>query len=307
MRRKRDCGQATVITVLFMTVLLAMTAAVLDVGSWFRADRALQATVDAAALAGAQELPKNPGQAKTMALQYAGKNGGGVSSGAVKFSSKFVDNDTIEVTGEKPAPGFFSKLLGIDSVKVGATAKARTAGITKAKYVAPIVVHEKHPGLQCDPNPCSGPQTLTYQHLKQNGSPNGAGNFGFINLTGESGNGTSEMGDWILHGYNDYLGIGDYDARTGNPFSSSHVKGSLEARLGDVLLFPIYRKLTGGGTGAKYEIIGWVGFRITGMDLKGNNEKLFGEFTEVIWEGIQTETGTGGPADFGVKAVQLVE
>jgi hypothetical protein len=313
--RKHDCGQATVITVLFLTVLLAMSAAVLDVGSWYRADRALQATVDAAALAGAQELPKNPGQARAVAMEYAGKNGGGVSDDGIKFSTKFVANDTIEVTGEKPAPGFFSKIIGIDSVQVAAGAKARTAGISSALYVAPIVVDEKHPGLQCPDvdgdghlNACTGTsQTLTYQHLKNNGTPDGAGNFGFINLTGEGGNGTSDLGDQILHGFNQYMDIGAYDARTGNPFSSENVKGTLELRVGDVLLFPVYRKLTGGGTGAKYEIIGWVGFRLTGMDLQGNKEKLYGQFTEVIWKGIQVEGGGGSPPDFGVKAVQLVE
>jgi hypothetical protein len=315
MRRKRDCGQATVITVLFLTVLLAMTAAVLDVGSWFRADRALQATVDAAALAGAQDLPKNTGQARAVALAYAGKNGGGVTGESITFESKFTDDDTIVVKGEKPAPGFFSKIIGIDSVTVAAGAKARAAGISSALYVAPIVVDEKHPGLQCPdgngdghPDPCLGQsQTLTYQHLKANGTPDGAGNFGFINLTGESGNGTSDLGEQILHGFDQYMDIGDYDARTGNPFSSSNVKGNLELRVGDVLLFPVYRKLSGGGTGAKYQIIGWVGFRLTGMDLQGNKEKLYGEFTDVIWEGIQVTSGGGGPPDFGVRAVQLVE
>ena len=56
-RHKQSSGQAYVITILFLAVLLAMAAAVLDIGSWYRADRSLQATVDAAALAGAQALP----------------------------------------------------------------------------------------------------------------------------------------------------------------------------------------------------------------------------------------------------------
>ena len=55
--RRRERGQAAVLTVVFMIVLLGMAAAVLDVGSWYKEDRELQATMDAAALAGARRCP----------------------------------------------------------------------------------------------------------------------------------------------------------------------------------------------------------------------------------------------------------
>jgi Flp pilus assembly protein TadG len=304
-RHKRSCGQAYVLTILFLVVLLGMAAAVLDVGSWYRAQRALQATVDSAALAGAQKLPESSGEATALANDYAAKNGGG--SITVKFSSQVVQNDTITVDGTKPAPGFFAKVFGVKSVTVHAHATARTGGITQAKYVVPIVVDEKHPKLQCNPNPCSGATELNYQHLKANGSPNGSGNFGFINLTGDNGVGTSELGKWITNGFDKYLGLGDYDARTGNPFSSSHIGDVLDARVGDILLFPIYRKLTGTGTNAKYEIVGWAAFRLTGIDVHGSNEKLFGEFVDVTWDGIQAGSVGETPPDFGVKNVSLID
>jgi hypothetical protein len=81
----------------------------------------------------------------------------------------------------------------------------------------------------------------------------------------------------------------------------------LDARVGDVLLFPIYRKLSGTGTNAKYEIVGWAGFRLTGIDVHGSNEKLFGEFVSVTWEGVEAESASEAPPDFGVKSVSLVE
>ena len=193
-RHKQSRGQAYVITILFLAVLLAMAAAVLDIGSWYRADRSLQATVDAAALAGAQALPDGTASASTLASQYAAKNGGGTMN--ITFESQVFPDDTITVSGSRPAPGFFSKMLGIKSVTVHATASARAGYPTQAKWVVPIVVDEKHPKLQCNPNPCSGPTELVYQHFKQNGSPNGAGNFGFINLTGGH-SGTSDLGDLI--------------------------------------------------------------------------------------------------------------
>jgi hypothetical protein len=303
-RHKQSCGQAYVITVLFLAVLLALAAAVLDIGSWYRADRSLQATVDAAALAGAQALPGSTANASALASQYATKNGGGTIN--TTFKSQVMPNDTITVTGSRPAPGFFSKVLGVNSVTVHANASARVGGLSAAKWVIPIVVDEKHPKLQCNPNPCSGLTELVYQHFKQNGSPNGAGNFGFINLTGGS-QGTSALGDLIENGWDQYMDLGDYDAITGNMFSSSHISDNLEDRIGDVLLFPIFRKLTGNGTNAKYQIIGWAGFRLTGLDLHGSNEKLFGEFVSVTWDGIQAETADEAGADFGVKNVSLVD
>ena len=303
-RHNQSRGQAYVITILFLAVLLAMAAAVLDIGSWYRADRSLQATVDAAALAGAQALPDGTATASTLASQYAVKNGGGTMN--ITFESQVFPDDTITVSGSRPAPGFFSKMLGIKSVTVHATASARAGYPTQAKWVIPIVVDEKHPKLQCNPNPCSGPTTLVYQHFKSNGSPNGAGNFGFINLTGGH-SGTSDLGDLITNGWDQYMGLGDYDAITGNMFSSTHIGDNLADRIGDVLLFPIYRKLTGGGTGAKYEIVGWAGFRLSGLDLHGSNEILLGEFVSVTWDGIQAEEASDAPPDFGVTNVSLVE
>ena len=125
-RRSSNSGQATVLTIVFMTVLLGMCCAVLDVGHWYHEKRKLQATVDAAALAGAQALPENTGQAKANALAYASKNGGGVTGGDVTFSTTYLANDTIRVTGQKNAPGLFSSIFGFGTVTVHASAKART-------------------------------------------------------------------------------------------------------------------------------------------------------------------------------------
>ena len=313
-KNERQSGQATVITVIFMTVLIAMAAAVLDIGSWYRADRALQATVDAAALAGAQSLPSDPAQAQALALEYANKNGGDVDVTEIKISSKNVANDTITVDAKAPAPGFFSRIFGIDSVTVGARAVARAGGGQQFKYVAPVVVHEQHPKLVCG-TACFNADNefeLTYDHLKtgkgKGTDPDGSGSFGFINLTGKGGVGSNELGDWILNGLDQYMPLGNYSTSTGNPFSSNNIKGALEHRLGNspTLLFPIYQTLLGTGDNAEYKIVGWVAFHITGMNLAGNNEKIKGWFEEVIWDGILTESGSGSLPN-GVKVVELVE
>lgn len=305
---RSERGQTAPLAALFLVAVLGMTALVLDIGSWFRADRATQAAADAAALAGAQALPYDTGQASGLAVEYTDKNGGGLAGGGISFSSGKVANDTITVELRRSAPGFFAKVFDIDSVTVGSRASARASTISQARWVAPIVVNQKHPMLTCQPGPCFGTATeLNYYHLKTNGNQtDGAGSFGFINLIQGGGNpGTSVMGDWIRNGFDAYMPLGEYDARTGNPFSASHVGDSLGDRIGSEILFPVYRKLTGGGSNAKYDIIGWVGFHLTGMKLNGNDEKLYGHFTQVIWDGIESETG--GEPDYGVRMVSLVE
>jgi hypothetical protein len=303
---RSQSGQATVLTVLFLVVLVGITGAVLDVGAWFRGDRDLQADSDAAALAGAQFLPEDPAAATAAAVQYGDKNGGGVDTGDVSITSKTLPGDTIVVDTERNVDGVFTGLFGIESVEVHGHAAARAGNPSSALWVAPIVVNEKHPMLTCSPRPCFGQSTmLEYHHLKANGpsGPDGPGSFGFINLIGNENPGTSDLRDQILRGFDKYMDVGTYNARTGNPFSA--IKDALDARMGEEMLFPVYRKLTGTGSNAKYDIIGWVGFVITSMNLSGNNEKFYGYFTRVIWEGIMSEDPT--TPDFGVRIVALVE
>jgi Flp pilus assembly protein TadG len=314
MRTQNQNGQATVITVIFLVVLLGMAALVLDVGSWYRAKRAAQSTADAAALAGAQSLP-DTSAARTLAQQYATKNGG-IGSGTVTFSSAQSTNDTITVQVSRPAPGFFSKLFGVRSVTTGGTATARSEVISQARYVAPITVHYKHSLLNCKgpaAHPTCNPDfgvttTLNLEDLHQSGGGSGAGAFGLINLnygdsTGNVGAGT--LADWLLHGYNDYLPLGTYYSAPSANFNNSQFTGALDQVLGKEVLFPVYRLLTGPGSNAKYDIIGWVGFVITSYNTSGSTGTLTGYFSRYIADGVQAGGGNPGP-DFGAHKVELV-
>jgi Flp pilus assembly protein TadG len=314
MNTRNDQGQATILTLLFLVVLLGMAALVLDIGSWYRADRAAQSTADAAALAGAQALPET-GKASSLAQQYAAKNGN-LGSGAITFSTKLTSNDTVTVTVKRPAPGFFSKLFGVNSVTAGAKATARSEGVSEVKYVAPITVHYKHPLLNChgpSTHPVCNPTfdvetTLNLEDLHQKGGGSGSGAFGLLNLnygdpTGNIGAGT--LADWLRYGFGDYLPLGTYFSAPSANFNNSQFGSSLDLVLGKEVLFPVYRLLTGPGSNAKYDIIGWVGFVITSYDNSGSKGSLTGHFTRYVADGIQSETG--GDPDFGVHKVELVD
>jgi Flp pilus assembly protein TadG len=301
---KTERGQATVLTLVFLGVLLGMAALVLDFGSWYRADRHTQSTADSAALAGAQALPDSTSNASTLASSYASKNGGGLDS--VSFSSSYGPNDTINVKVKKTAPGIFSRFFGVKSVNVGSKATARTALMSQARYVAPIAVKNTHPMLNnCNGGPCFGPANETTIPVDKTGAP---GAFALVNLLNESSgtSGASVLVDWIVHGYNDYLPTGGYFSDPGVKFNSNGIQDAMKQRIGTELLFPVYDTLTGGGSNAEYHVIGWVGFHIDAVDKGGNDGRVTGYFTKVIWTGLPANSGSGQPPNFGARSVQLI-
>ena len=306
--RKSESGQAFVLMALSLVVIMGMAALVVDVGNWYHTKRRLQATADAAALAGAQLLPKDSAGAQAMALSYANKNGGDVAGADIAVTSTAVADDTIGVRARKTDAGVFGSVLGIASADISARAKARVGPPLKARYVAPMVVFCDHPLI----HNCNGDSTPDFgSDTTMDYDPMGApGAFGMLNLDGGNGTpGSSDEANWILHGFNKYLGLGDYRSDPGAKFSSSNIQDALEARRGSVLLFPVYRQLDGQGQNAAYEIIGWIGFHLTSYEVHGNNSTLHGYFTEFIAQGILSEGGgDGGPSSsFGVKSIQLIE
>jgi Flp pilus assembly protein TadG len=313
--RKNESGQAFVLTTLSLFVIMGMAALVLDVGAWFHTKRRLQGTSDAAALAGAQRLPNDPSGAKAMALSYANQNGGNVLAVdiAITQTDPLVPNDTITVTGRKTDPGIFSGVLGIGNAKIRAHAKARVGPPMQARYVAPMVVSCNHSLIKnCNGNRIPTFGSSTTMEFDKMGAP---GAYGMLNLRGGTGTpGASEEGEWILHGFDKYLPLGGYNSDPGAKFSSSNVRGALEARIGTVLLFPVFKTLTGTGSNAEYDIIGWIGFHLTDVKVHGNGATLTGYFTEYIAQGILAGTGGAGggggtpsSSTFGVMSIQLIE
>ena len=300
---KNERGQALVLTVLSLVVLLGMAALVLDVGAWFHQKRHLQATADAAALAGAQLLPDDPSGASSLAVTYGTKNGGGVGAADVTISSSRDTNDTISVRAHKTNSGVFSKVLGVVNVNIAATAKARVAVPIQAMGVAPIVVKNTHPLIKGSSScPCFN--QLTTLPLGKDGAP---GSFDLINLDdSHGGTGQTILGDWILHGYNSYLGLGQYYSDSGAKFNASEVQSALSARIGTVLMFPVYDIIQGTGSNAQYHVIGWVGFHLNGFTVQGNGGTISGYFTHYIAHGIQPTGGQTAPPWFGVVSVQLI-
>jgi hypothetical protein len=297
-------GQVAVLMAVFLAVLVGAAAMAIDVGSWYRADQMAQATADAAALAGAQGLHLSTADASALAEEYAVKNGGGDVE--ISFSRRVVPNDLITVKVARPAPGYFSKLFGIDEVEVSARATARAGIPSAARGVAPIAVDEQHPMLQCR---CWGePTQLSLRNLHDPGGSDAAAAFSLVNLDSliDNGNtGAETLAEWLLEGYDGELPLGIYRSAPSADFNSGHFRQAINARLGTELLFPVYRSITEGGSQAEYEVVAWVGFVPTSFTGGGSRGTINGYFTQVIWHGLADETGT--VPDLGVRTISLVE
>ncbi|HZQ90114.1 MAG TPA: pilus assembly protein TadG-related protein [Gaiellaceae bacterium] len=130
---RREDGQTLVLTVLCLVVLLGIAALALDIGSAYVAQRRLQASADAAALAGATALP-NPDAATTRANQY-GSGGSNTPRGVdgvqmtvttrcVKAAPGCSPANAIVVKESGSVQTTFGRLLGFSQLTVHATATA---------------------------------------------------------------------------------------------------------------------------------------------------------------------------------------
>jgi Flp pilus assembly protein TadG len=327
-RARDESGQVLVLVAAAMVGFIAMTAFVVDVGSWFHQQRATQATVDAAALAGAQALP-DKNAATALAVSYGTKNGAGgtITSSNVSVTSTYGPNyDTIKVSKAQQSNDFFGKIFGFSFVTVHAKATAIVGAPSAVIYVAPIVVSILHPditGADCGQqlpdgtsNPCFGPTHPTTINLSKNGAP---GAFDLLNLdcgdatltsscTNTTGTtGASTMADWIQNGFDKYLPLGGYYSDPGAKYNGNEIDSALAARQGTELLFPVYDTLVLQGSNATYHIVGWIGFYLTSGTLQGQTGTLTGYFTRVIWKGILPTSGQGSNPNFGVGTIALVD
>jgi hypothetical protein len=314
-RLRLESGQVLVTTALFLTVLLGGTAMTLDVGAWYREHRQAQTTADAAALAAAQSLPGDTAGASALAQSYAAKNGSGIDAvGGITFRTDYEPNDVVTVKVTRPTPGFFSSIFGIVTPNVHAKAAARSTVPSQATGVAPIAVNNQHPyltGAACPANngqPCFDQETTI--PLDKSGAP---GSFALVNLdqnsTGTTG--ASTVADWMLNGFSGYLPLGAYLSDPGAKWNNNGIDSALDSRMSSnpTMLVPVYDTLTLQGANAQYHIIGWAAFAVDSYvaknDKNGPSGSVTGKFKEVIWDGIQSNTGPGGP-DYGVHSVALV-
>ena len=132
--RNDERGQVVVLLAVVLVVLLGCAALVIDVGRAYVAKRHLQASADAAATAGALELP-SPSNAQAYALNYSGRDFAKNDNNKLPSVSTTVTTKCVSIAPCNPVnavvveqttvvPTIFAKVLGIDHFTIRAKATA---------------------------------------------------------------------------------------------------------------------------------------------------------------------------------------
>jgi len=129
---KLETGQSVIIIVLSMVVLCGFAALGIDIGVQATNQGQLQNAADAAALAGARELP-TASTAKSKAAQYAQTNG--VDPGNTVATTPYKGNaNKIEVVCKETVQFSFARIFGLKSQEITARAVAEKTGLTGGPF-----------------------------------------------------------------------------------------------------------------------------------------------------------------------------
>jgi Flp pilus assembly protein TadG len=309
-RIRPESGQALVLIAVILTGLVGMAALVVDVGSWYHADRKLQTAADAGALAGAQHLPTDQGTATTVARDYAQRNYSGIPSPAVTFPSA----GEIDVRATANTPGFFARVISsaFSSVQVKAHARAAVSVPLTMKNVAPIAV--KNTAACAVTNPGCYGQTVTVSFDESQVS---SSTIGLINVKCYSDSSTgcdagqtggSELKDEIENGWPQPLPANKwYGVKTGETVGPVRQGLQDAANRAQVLFFPVFDQVGNGGR--SFHIIGWAAFVIdpTGVNWGSQTRQLTGHFVTFIATDLAGGGTIDGATDFGVHVITLTQ
>ena len=129
--RHGERGQTVIIVTLFMVALLGVAATAIDVGSWYWAKHEAQAAADAAALAGAAELPTGWPSAQLAATSNFAQNGRSGDHVSYANTSTASANDSVTVSVDRVAPSYFARVFGIGEADISVSATATVKSIIK--------------------------------------------------------------------------------------------------------------------------------------------------------------------------------
>ena len=134
---KFESGQILILVALMMVGLLGVTALIIDVGGKNLTRTQLQSAADAAALAGARNLPGNPTLARSAATTYATSNGISGDNLTITIAS---DNKSITVAISRTSPSLFANILGASSSTVSADSTAKVGIAASVPWIVPFAI-----------------------------------------------------------------------------------------------------------------------------------------------------------------------
>ena len=304
--QKKDSGSIAVLTVLVLTVLLGFGSLATDMAVLYAEKSNLQNAVDAAALAGSQELPNNPQAAITKASEYASANNTALESVVI-----IADNREIKVTAEKDVPLYLARILGIDSKIVGASARAGIFTPSSLQGVVPL-------GIKSE-------EFVYGQEYTLKSSPeNESGWFGPLRIDGQ---GSPVYESALAYGSNASVSLGDIiEVEPGN--MSGPTQSGLEARLSSdiriprntfedhdrdapqIMYIPVVEVVSRSGQSVhEVKVVGFAAFFVEDYTGSGNDSFIRGRFLQTLASSGRDNSSsgsTGETTDFGLSVTKLM-
>ena len=301
-------GSAIIFIAISMVVLIGFGALAVDVGLMTYHKGKLQNAVDAAALAGAHEIPESTTQGGSVAQEYLANNGEDVAS-LVSHNIYFEQsNKKIVVEATYRVDFFFAGVMGKDSADISVRAAAINAPTEKmSEGLRPFgVLYEdtqKSGLVHLQINPPGGDKD-------KDGEPDevGPGNTGTVGLDYNGKDTGNAIEDATHYGTTKAYSVGDF-INTEPGVSGGNMKKGLEGLFDDygdevIITIPIVNTLGVAGRSETVKIIGFAGFRVRRGDNLPYGKIVVGEFVDyVLAVGVGDMDGT----DYGVRSVNLVE
>jgi len=302
---KDEKGSGIIILAIGLTVFLGFTAIVTDMGLVYLTNARLANAIDAAALAGAQELPYNPQAAIDIAKNYAEANGVEKDQITIELLN---NNKCIKVYSEKEVTLFLAKTLGFNSENVSHTAMAEVAPIVGVNGASPLGIkqHDFIFGQEYTLKVGANDTSIFSEEI----SP---GWFGALALGAP---GADDYENNLTYNYSGNLYVGDIvDIQTGN--ISNPTKRAIDYRIAEekhipyctvdhferdcsrLLKVPVIEPVDSNSI----RIVGFAMFLVDAVEGQGINNYLKGSFVRTIVSGEVDPNAQ----DFGLVGVRLVQ
>ncbi|MCF6137282.1 Tad domain-containing protein [Pseudalkalibacillus berkeleyi] len=292
---QNEHGSVIVFISLGLVILFGIAAIAIDGGRLYFEKSKVQSAVDAAVLAGAQQIPISSAAAVTTAIEVASDNGYSLLPSDIKVEGKF-----ISATITQAAPMTFAKVLGFHTVNVPAKAKARIGPLEGGTNIIPIGIPEYGCGFRY------------LESYQLNLNPNIRGNFGYLAVDGR---GASNLKDGIINGIKLSIGetvltepggkVGPVSQAISTRIAADNGKAKCSvASTADnsckrVVYVPIVDGFPNVNGRSSVTIVGFAAFWLEEIQ----NKIIYGKFIKAVESGEIGETGTD---DFGLYAVKLV-
>lgn len=296
--RKQQRGSMIVMVAAMLSVMVGLTALVVDLGLLYATRVKLTNLADAAALAGVQELPRNNSAAYATASEYAQLNG----KTGDRVDIRVLNGTTVAVKATRTIPLMFAGIFGLATCDVSGAAAARVNPVSRLTGTVPFGLVQ---------------QTLVYGQVytikigSGTASGNYHGNFGALAL---GGTGASVFRDNIKFGSDVSIQAGDWvKTETGNmvgptkqgisyrynqdPGATFETVAKNSAR---ILVVPVIQSLDVSGRGAVL-VVGFAALFLESSNVTNNGE-VSGRFIQMVTPG---DPGDGG-SDYGLYASRLI-